>query len=181
MKTQDISLRRAAAPQAWTPGNSAMPVHRAERRRSSASAVRLRRISGLAGQAYEQAPPCIRAQMLEKLLRAMSPYALISVAGGVFAQIKGRNAEWQGFRIRPEDIAGVDAHHIAALVDLVQQVNSDAIESMGRVMEASPALADSGAASALIALLSRQNRNLRAAGSGSHDGLQPGPAVRRDV
>ncbi len=164
MKTQDIGLRSVAAPRPWTPGNTPTSVGRAERRGSSASAVLLRQISGLAGQAYADSPAGVRAQLLENLLRPMTPYSLISVAGGVFAQIKGRNAEWQGFRIRAEDIADVGAHDVAALVGRVHHVNGDAIDGLVKVMEASPMLARSRAASALIAL-GRQQKNTWSAGN----------------
>jgi hypothetical protein len=158
MNTPHTDLRSAAVQRGWMPSDTPETTRHAERRGASASALMQRRISGLAGQAYEDAPATVRAQLLEKLLRPMSPYTLISVAGGVFAQIKGRNAEWQGFRVRDEDIGNVNGHDVAALVDRVQQLNGDAVDGLARVMEASPALADSAAASALIALVQQQRR-----------------------
>ena len=161
MTTHDMGLQRTAAHQGWMPGDGPKHVHHAERRGSSATALVLRQISGLAGQAYNDAPASVRAQLLEALLRPMSPYGLISVAGGVFAQIKGRNAEWQGFRVRVEDIASVDARAVAALVNRVHQKNSDAFDDMVEVVEASPALAGSAAASALVTLLQQRGRPLQ--------------------
>lgn len=106
-------------------------------------------MSTLAGQLYEAAPTAARIRLLESLLRRMSVYALIGIANGLFAQIKSASAEWQGFRLRAEDIKRVGANDVAALVDAMQRSGIDVGGSLRNMVASSPGLAQSGPAVAL--------------------------------
>jgi hypothetical protein len=111
-------------------------------------------ISRLVGEIYDEAPEKLRARLLEHLLRPVSPYTLIAIpgAGGLFAQIRGRNAEWQGFRVEPADIAKVAVCDVTALLEWLQRLRTDSIPGLVALVKASPALAECPAAMALLAL-----------------------------
>lgn len=120
---------------------------------SEASTAQRRMIAVLAGQLYGDAPTTVRSRILETLLRPMSVFSLIGVANGLFAQIKAGNAEWQGFKVRAEDIGRVGMNDVVELVDMVQRGGGDVVRSLGAIVAMSPVLAQSVAASALLKLL----------------------------
>ena len=136
------------------PGRLPAPQALLSLQASSTVAAQDRPLGRLVGEVYEDAPVEVRARLLEELLRPMSPYALIGIpgAGAIFAQIRSRNAEWQGFRVETGDIARVQAQEVAALVDWVQRVRASTLRGIVTIVRESPALAGCQAASALLAL-----------------------------
>jgi len=120
-----------------------------------------RLISQLAGEVYESAPLELRSQLLDRLIRPLGVLALLSIAGGVFAKIRLRN-NWQSLQIRLEDASKVQASDVAALVDRVQQVSSEALNGLAQILACAPAIASSAAAATLLALLMRRIQSQKA-------------------
>lgn len=126
---------------------------------ASCLVARFNRVSELVGAIYGGAPGAVRARLLEHLLRPISPYALIGIprTRGVFAQIRARNAEWQGFRVEPADITSVQVRDVVALIDWMQQLRPAAIPDLIALAQATAALADCQAVAALVALRDTQS------------------------
>jgi hypothetical protein len=78
------------------------------------------------------------------------------VADGVFGRIWFRHG-WCEFRIRPEDIADVQAPHVVALVEHVLQRRADTIYELPDMLGAAPAMSRSSAVERLWALLERKS------------------------
>lgn len=151
MGTRDIPAQDVAS-QPFSAGQMPPSEQIVDAYAMAAPATRRRLIAELVGQLYEHSPATVRSRLLEKLLRPMSVFTLISIANGQFAQIKMRNAEWQGFQLRTEDIRGISANDVIALVDRVQQVGDDAIQSLAVVIRETPSLAETAAAKTLLML-----------------------------
>ena len=111
----------------------------------------------LVAQVYEAAPPAERAHLLETLLRPLGVLSLFGIADGVFARVKLQGG-WQNLQVRLEDIQGVNADDIVALVDHAQQVCGEAVDGLAQLLMASPALSGTAAAALLISLLLRRER-----------------------
>lgn len=109
-------------------------------------------IPQLVGQVYEQAPVSERSRMLEHLLRPLGVLSLLAVANGIFAKIRFRGG-WQDMRIHLEDAQMVQVKDVIALVDWVQQVSVESVDSLAHLIKASPALAGSAAAALLATVL----------------------------
>lgn len=161
MGTRDLPAQQAAirSSQAWqTPPAG----HVTDDAGVSAGAAQGVLIAELVGQIYEQGSAAVRIRLLEILIRPMSIYALISISNGRFAQIKVRNAEWQGLRMRAEDIRSVRAKDVVDLVEQVQQLGGDALKGLSIVIASSPALAEIAPARSLQLLLQSHARPARA-------------------
>jgi hypothetical protein len=109
-------------------------------------------IPRLVGRVYDVLPVRERGRLLEHLLRPLGVLSLLTVAGGIFADIGFRNG-WQDACVRPEDLPSVRASHVAALADHVQTVSIEAVDALGRMVAASPALAGTAAAGQLATAL----------------------------
>jgi hypothetical protein len=109
-------------------------------------------IPRLVGRVYDLLPARERGRLLEHLLRPLGVLSLLTVAGGIFADIGFRNG-WQDACVRPEDLPSVRASHVAALVDHVQMVSNEAVDALGRMVAASPTLAGTAAAGVLATAL----------------------------
>jgi len=109
----------------------------------------------LVAQVYEEAPPVVRGHLLEHLLRPLSLLSLSAVANGIFAKITLNNG-WTTLTVSADDASLVDAGDVIALVNHVQQVSMQAIESLSKVISTSPVLAGSAAAAMLLTLLASQ-------------------------
>ena len=112
----------------------------------------------LVAQVYEEAPPVVRGRLLEHLLRPLSLLSLSAVANGIFAKITLNNG-WSKLTVSADDASLVDAGDVIALVNHVQQVSVQAIESLSKVISTSPVLTGSAAAAMLLTLLASQAKN----------------------
>ena len=122
---------------------------------TQASAAEL--VPALVARVYEEAPPALRARLLEHLLRPLSLLSISAVANGIFARIVlGRG--WHNLHANADDANRIHGSDVAALVNHVQQVSVQAIDSLTGVIGNSPVLAGSAAAAMLITLLSTQRR-----------------------
>lgn len=117
-------------------------------------------IPELVGDVYESAPPDERGRLLEQLLRPLGALSLFRIAGGIF--VKARlNGGWQDLHIRLEDIQGIRANHVIALVEHVQQVSIEAVDGLAQMLTASSVLAGSAAAVVLASVLVQRSRGRR--------------------
>jgi hypothetical protein len=129
-------------------------------------------IPQLVGQVYEVAPVVERGHLLEPLLRPLGVLSLLTVANGIFANIRFRSG-WQDLHVRLEDVQNVRASDVIALVEHVQQVSIEAVDGLAQIVTASPMLASSAAAGLLLAVLMQRDHTRRARRRG--DGAPPPP------
>jgi hypothetical protein len=115
-------------------------------------------LPALVAKVYAEAPPAVRGRLLEHLLRPLSLLSLAAVANGLFARLT-MNDGWVQRSISMDDANQVDSGDVIALVHHVQQVSVQAMESLSKVIIASPVLASSAAAAMLLTLLAKQRRN----------------------
>jgi hypothetical protein len=115
-------------------------------------------LPALVAKVYAEAPPAVRGRLLEHLLRPLSLLSLAAVANGLFARLT-MNDGWVQRSISMDDANQVDSGDVIALVHHVQQVSVQAVESLSKVIIASPVLASSAAAAMLLTLLAKQRRN----------------------
>jgi hypothetical protein len=132
-------------------------------------------IAELVGQVYEAAPATERTRLLEQLLRPLGVLALLAVADGVFAKIRFQSG-WQQMQVRLEDVQRVQAGDVVALAERVQQVSTDALDGVARLLMASPMLAGSAAAALLLAAL-LQGRRSRRTGDDAMPGAPANPGA----
>ncbi len=109
-------------------------------------------IAQLVGQVYELAPVSERSRMLELLLRPLGVLSLLAVANGIFAKIRFRSG-WQDMHIHLEDAQNVQVKDVIALVERVQQVSVESVDSLAHLIKASPVLAGSAVAALLATVL----------------------------
>jgi hypothetical protein len=115
-------------------------------------------IATLVGEVYEAAPPEDRKRLLEHLLQPLSLLSLVVVANGIFTKIRFRDG-WPQLQLRIEDAQGVNTRDVVDLVDYVQQVSSQVVDGLARVVSASPVLASSATAALLVTVLYQRQRN----------------------
>ncbi len=118
-------------------------------------------IAQLVGQVYEAAAPVERSRLVEYLLRPLGVLSLVSVANGIFANIRFRSG-WPELHVRTEDVRNVRSGDVIALVNHVQQVSLHAVDGLAGMLAASPGMTGSAAAALLITLLMQRARNRRA-------------------
>jgi hypothetical protein len=114
----------------------------------------------LIGQVYESAPLTLRARIIEQLMQPLGVLGLAAVANGIFAGIRLR--ERSTFpSVALEDATAIKPSDVVALADWAQQVSSEAIDGLTKVISASPVLASSAAAAILVSLLVRRSAGAR--------------------
>jgi hypothetical protein len=121
-------------------------------------------LATLVGEVYESAPASDRRRLLEYLLPPMGVLSLLAVADGIFARIRLRS-DWAQVQVGLDDAVRVSGSDVAALVERLQQISSEAVNGLARVVAASPVMASSTAAAVLVALLVQRARAQRAAES----------------
>jgi hypothetical protein len=131
---------------------------------SASPSVRNHMLTQLVGKVYEAAPPVTRSLLLERLLQPLGVLSLVTVASGIFANIRLRS-ELPRFQVRIEDAQNVRASDVVALTDCVLQISNEAINSLADVISSSPLLASSAAAAVLTMALLRRNHARRATDS----------------
>jgi hypothetical protein len=114
----------------------------------------------LIGQVYEFAPFTLRARIIDQLMRPMGVLGLAAVANGIFAGIRLRDRSTFP-NVALEDATAIRSSDVVALADWAQQVSSEAIDGLTKVISASPVLASSAAAAILVSLLVRRSAESR--------------------
>jgi hypothetical protein len=117
-------------------------------------------ITQLVAKVYEDAPLAEKSGLIEHLLRPLGILSVVAIANGIFANILLRGG-WQNTHVRPEDVQGVHARDVMALVDYAQQVSVDAVDGLALMVSSSPVLAGSAAAALLVTLLIRRSKTRR--------------------
>jgi hypothetical protein len=123
-------------------------------------------ICELVGQVFEAAPVPEKRRLLAHLIRPLGLLSLAAVANGIFAKLRVRDG-WQDIQPRLEDVQTVHTSDVVALVDHVQQVSVEAVDSLAHLLKASPLVTGSAAAAVLITILLqraslRSSRNAQA-------------------
>ena len=119
---------------------------------SASPKVRNRMLNLLVGRAYESSPLQVRKSLLEQLIRSVGILGLVTVAGGVFANIRLRGG-WPDIAVLPDDLQGIRTSDVVALVDYVQQVSAGALTNAVQLMASNPALTSSGAMAVLMSIM----------------------------
>jgi len=125
-------------------------------------------VAQLVGEVYAAAPAPDRSRLLAYLLKPLGVLALVAIADGIFAKIRFRGG-WPDLHVRLDVVNRVQPGDVAALVDRVQQVSSDAVDGLASIVSASPVMASSAAAAVLMAVLLQHARTQRAAQEVSGD------------
>lgn len=114
----------------------------------------------LVGEVYKTAPLAERTKFLEYLIRPLGVLSLVTVANGIFANLLLRS-EWSNRAVRMDDAEGVNISDVTTLVDYVQQVSANALESLLHLITAEPIMTGSVAAGVLVTLLKLRAANRR--------------------
>jgi hypothetical protein len=109
----------------------------------------------LIGQVYESAPLTLRARIIEQLMQPLGVLGLMAVANGIFASIRLRDCASP--RVGIEDATVILPSDVVALADFVQQVSSDAVDGLSKLISTSPVYAGSAAAAILLGVLIRRS------------------------
>lgn len=117
-------------------------------------------ITLLVGEVYKAAPLAERTKFLEYLIRPLGVLSLVTVANGIFANILLRS-EWSNRHVRMEDAEGINISDVTTLVDYVQQVSVNALESLLHLITAEPIMTGTVAAGVLVTLLKLRAANRR--------------------
>lgn len=117
-------------------------------------------IAQLVGQVYESAPPAEKSRLIEFLLKPLGVLSLVSVANGIFANIRLRD-DWSDLHVLPEDVRNVQASDIITLVSHVQQVSVHAVNGLTSMLAASPVMTGSAAAALLMTMLMQRTKARR--------------------
>ncbi len=126
-------------------------------------------IAQLVGQVYECAPPAERTQLIEFLLKPLGVLSLVSVANGIFANIRLRG-DWSDIHVRPEDAQNVQVSDVITLVNHVQQISVHAINGLANMLASSPMMTGSAAAALLMTVLMQRAQTRRASDCAVGDG-----------
>jgi hypothetical protein len=109
----------------------------------------------LVGGAYEASPFTVRKSLLEQLIRSVGVLGLVTVAGGVFAEIRLRGG-WPNVLVNLDDLQIIKKADVVALVDYVQQVSAGALVDVVQMLVSNPALTGSGAVAVLATIMLRR-------------------------
>jgi len=127
-------------------------------------------IAQLVGQVYESVPPAEQSRLIEFLLRPLGVLSLVSVANGIFANIRLRS-DWSDMHVLPEDAQNVQASDIISLVNHVQQVSVHAVNGLASMLASSPVMTGSAAAALLVTVLVQRAQTRRASDVAVYDSL----------
>ncbi|MES2877900.1 MAG: hypothetical protein V4713_05705 [Pseudomonadota bacterium] len=125
-------------------------------------------IAQLVGQVYEAAPPAEQSRLLEHLLMPLGVLSLVSVANGIFANIRFRSG-WPDIQVQPEDAQNVQASDVISLVTHVQQVSMHAVNGLAHMLASSPMMTGSAATALLMTMLLQRSKTRRATDTASDD------------
>ena len=122
---------------------------------SSPQKVKKRMLNMLFGGAYEASPLKVRKSLLEQLIRSVGILGLVTVAGGVFAEIRLRGG-WPHVLVNSDDLQMIQKADVVALVEYVQQVSTGALVDVAKMLASNPALTGSGAVAVLATIMLRR-------------------------
>jgi hypothetical protein len=114
-------------------------------------------VSQLIGQAYASAPAAERSRLLEHLLKPLGILSLMAVANGIFAVMLFRSGSPIS-HIRLEDTQNVHIDDVIALVEHVQQVSVESVESLVQSFMNCSVLTSAAAPALLVAVLLQQTK-----------------------
>lgn len=117
-----------------------------------------RAVPALVGALFEVAQPSERGRLLEYLLPPLGVLALVTVANGVFANIRFNGVKGNG-HVPLEEALKIRSGDVAALVDRLQLVSVDAVDGLAQLVMASPVLASTAAAALLLAVLTKRAKS----------------------
>jgi hypothetical protein len=117
-------------------------------------------VAQLVGRVYEAAPPAERSRLIAHLLMPLGVLSLAAVANGIFANIRFRST-WPDMQVRLEDAQAIHGNDVTALVNSVQEVSLQAVDSLAQMVSTSPVLAGSAAAAVLVTLLVKRAKSRR--------------------
>ncbi len=122
---------------------------------SSPQNVKKSMLNLLVGGAYEASPLPIRKMLLEQLIRSVGVLGLVTVAGGVFANIRLRGG-WPNVLVNSDDLQIIQKSDVVALIDYAQQVSAGVLVDVAHLLASNPALAGSGAVAVLATIMLRR-------------------------
>lgn len=108
----------------------------------------------LVGRLYKEAPPALRTQIIDRLVRPMGLLSLAGVANGVFSRLvlRADGGDLPG-TAAAQAIQGAD---IVSLVDFAQQVSGDGVDGLYGLLTANTAALTTAAALVLVAVLRKR-------------------------
>jgi hypothetical protein len=110
-------------------------------------------IPELVSQVYQQAPVRLRARLLECLLQAVGPLALVTIAAGAFGRFLYR-LQRDALPISLDEAARITSDHVLELTRYVAQSSPAALQRLGELIAARPIGAATISGSALLLALS---------------------------
>ncbi|APW43543.1 hypothetical protein [Rhodoferax saidenbachensis] len=122
--------------------------------------VQDRMVSLLVGKIYESAPVAERSNLVTSLMKPLGVLSLVAVANGIFANIRFRN-DWPDVQVRPDDVQNIRAQDVVDLANYAQQVSTQVLDGLARIVTGSPVLATSAAAALLIHMLVQRQQTRR--------------------
>lgn len=101
---------------------------------------------------YEQAPPALRSRLLQALLRALGPLALVAVAAGAFSRLLPPRPSTP-LELTPEVLATIRGDQVFELARYVEQKSPELLAALPDTVGHPQAwLATAGGALLLVAL-----------------------------
>ena len=119
-----------------------------------------RMVSLLVGKIYESAPVAERRNLIIYLMQPLGVLSLVAVADGIFAKIRFRSG-WPDMQIRPDDVQSIQTQDVVDLTHYAQQVSTQVLDGLARIVTGSPVLATSAAAALLIHMLLQRRQTRR--------------------
>lgn len=104
---------------------------------------------------YREAPPTLRAQLIECLMRPMGALGLVAVAGGAFAALRQRHG-WQTVQVTLDDAARITADQVMELSLYLQQATPEVFRQVADLLADQPLAAGGLSAVLLLQLLRRR-------------------------
>lgn len=119
-------------------------------------------ISRLVAQVYACAPAAEKRRMLEHLLTPLGALARVTVAHGAFAVCLFQSG-WRDLQVRFDDAPDVRIEHIIDLVDYVQKVSVESVDTLAEMVNAWPMCVSSDNAGCLVTELTQRTKHQRVA------------------
>ena len=116
-------------------------------------------IPELVSAVYDEAPPLLRAQLLECLVRPLGPLALVAIAAGAFGHLFYRLRR-DAAPISPDDVSRITSEQVLELTRYVEQCSPDVLLHFGSLITSCP----------IDAVAMRGTPLLTALGLQQHDG-----------
>jgi len=106
---------------------------------------------------YREAPPTLRAQLIECLMRPMGALGLVAVAGGAFAALRQRHG-WQTLHVTLDDATRITADQVMELSLYLQQATPEVFRQVADLVADQPLAVGGLSAVLLLQLLRRPHR-----------------------